>query len=89
MATLCTSKAHYLQAQLELAGLKPTWRQPYFHEFLTECPVDTRVLMSHLETRGYLGGLPVEGGRILWCATEMNGKAEIDELARLVKEVCC
>lgn len=88
VATLCTSKAHYLKDQLEKAGLKPVYSQPFFHEFVTECPVDSQVLLSELETRGYLGGLPLEDGRMLWCATEMNGRAEMDELAELVKEVC-
>ncbi len=87
-ATLCTSKAHYLQKELEKAGLRPVHHQPFFHEFVTECPVDCQILMGHLEEHGMLGGLPLEDGRILWCATEMNEKAEIDELAKLVKEVC-
>lgn len=89
VAVLCMSKAHYLQSALREAGLKPAYDQPFFHEFVTECPVNTETLLSHLETRGYLGGLPLEDGRILWCATEMNDKAEMDELVRLVKEVCC
>lgn len=88
-ATLCTSKAHYLRAELEKSGLKPVYDRPFFHEFVTECPVDGEVLLSHLETSGYLGGLLLKEGGILWCATEMNDRAEIDELVRLVKEVCC
>lgn len=88
-AVLCMSKAHYLQSALQSAGLKPAYSQPFFHEFVTECPVDTGTLMAHLETRGYLGGLPLEDRRILWCATEMNDREEMDELVRLVKEVCC
>ena len=41
--------------------------------------------MKKLEKRGILGGLPVEEG-ILWCFTEMNSKADIDELISAVKE---
>lgn len=88
VATLCTSKAHYLSVQLEAAGLIPTYEQPYFHEFVTECPVDANMLLEQLGTKGFLGGLALEHNRILWCATEMNEKAEMDELAELVKEVC-
>ena len=88
VATLCTSKAHYLRDKLERAGLKPVYDQPFFHEFVTECPVDGDSLMSQLESRGFLGGLLLEDNRLLWCATEMNEKAEIDRLAELVKEVC-
>lgn len=88
VASLCISKAHYLQKRLEEAGLKPVYEQPFFHEFVTACPVDVQVLLAQLETCGFLGGLPIGGNRILWCATEMNEKEEIDELVELVKEVC-
>lgn len=86
-ANLCASKAHYLKQQLEAAGLKPVYDKPYFHEFVTDCPVPAETLLKKLEEHGILGGLPLEGGRILWCATEMNTKADIEKLAGLVKEV--
>ncbi|EFC96514.1 glycine dehydrogenase (decarboxylating), partial [Hungatella hathewayi DSM 13479] len=88
-ALQCTSKAHYLREKLKEAGLKPVYDKPFFHEFVTECPVDTEQLSARLEEEGFLGGLPLPGGRILWCATEMNTKEEMDRLACLVKEVCC
>lgn len=88
VALLCMSKAHYLQSRLKEAGLMPVHHQPFFHEFVTECPVEVDKLLGHLKRAGYLGGLPLLGGRLLWCATEMNDKAEMDELARLIKEVC-
>lgn len=87
-ATLCTSKAHYLKEQLEAAGLKSVYEKPFFHEFVTDCPVEPERLMGYLEDYGYLGGLVLPDGNILWCATEMNTKEEIDGLACLVKEVC-
>lgn len=87
-ATLCTSKAHYLKEQLEAAGLKAVYDREFFHEFVTECPVEPEMLMKHLEEMGYLGGLVLPEGHILWCATEMNTKEEMDGLVRLVKEVC-
>lgn len=87
-AVLCTSKAHYLKEQLEAAGFAAVYDQPFFHEFVTDCPVAPEKLMKHLEENGYLGGLVLPEGRILWCTTEMNTKDEIDGLVRLVKEVC-
>lgn len=87
-ALLCTSKAHYLKEQLKAAGLTAAYDKPFFHEFVTTCPVEPEKLMKHLEEHGYLGGLVLPDGRILWCATEMNTKDEIDGLVRLVKEVC-
>lgn len=86
-ATLCTSKAHYLQKELEKAGFAPVYDKPFFHEFVTVCPVDAEMLNKHLADHGFLGGLVLPGNRILWCTTEQNSKAEIDKLVELVKEV--
>lgn len=85
-ALQCMSKAQYLQKELEQAGFRPAYRQPFFHEFVTESPVEPEVLMKHLEKHGYLGGLVLLDGRILWCTTELNTKQEMDELVRLGKE---
>lgn len=86
-ASLCASKAHYLQKELEKAGFAPVYHQPFFHEFVTECPIEVETLMKELEKHGFLGGLPLDGNRILWCATELNPKSEIDTLVKLAKEV--
>ena len=64
------------------------YSRPFFHEFVTECPVDTGMLLTRLEEEGILGGLPLSGRELLWCATELNTKEEIDRLAGIVKEVC-
>ena len=50
------------------------------------CPADRDVLISALAEKGILAGLPVDGG-ILWCATEMNSRADIDELVAAIGEV--
>ena len=42
--------------------------------------------VSALAEKGILAGLPVGGG-ILWCATEMNSRADIDELVAAIGEV--
>lgn len=82
------SKAHYLAAELgRIDGFGMKYKGAFFHEFLTGCPTDPDGLMRFLETKGILGGLPVDGG-ILWCATEMNTKEEIDRMVALIKEAC-
>ena len=58
----------------------------FFHEFVTVCKDDKKILES-LAAEGILGGLPLGDGRILWCATEMNTKEEMDKLASICKEV--
>ncbi len=76
------SKAHYLRDELEKAGFSPIFDKPFFNEFVTDCPMNVDVLCHELTRCGVLCGLPVSGNRILWCATEMNSKDSIDELAR-------
>ncbi|MDO4572257.1 MAG: aminomethyl-transferring glycine dehydrogenase subunit GcvPA [Clostridia bacterium] len=83
-ARLCFDKAHYLAGELAKAGLKTRYDGPFFHEFLTDCPVDAERLLERLAERDILGGLPVDGG-ILWCATELNTKAEMDALVKAVR----
>lgn len=87
-ANLSVSKAHYLQQVLAEAGLKAKYDQPYFHEFVTVSDVKSDVILSALEEKGILGGLPLSDSEILWCATEKNTKAEMDAAAAIVKEVC-
>lgn len=87
-AELCISKAHYLQDVLAQAGLKPKYDHPFFHEFVTVSDVDSGVILEALEKNGILGGYPLNEKEILWCATEKNTKAEMDQAAAIVKEVC-
>ena len=86
-ARLSMSKAHYLAQELGKAGLPLAYSGEFFHEFVTVCDADTAGRISQaLEARGILGGLGVEGG-ILWCATEVVSREELDETAAIVKEV--
>lgn len=78
--------AHYLQQQLAALGFELQTQGAFFHEFLTSSPVDAAKLEEALAAKGILSGLPVEGG-ILWCCTELNTKAQIDELVSAIKEV--
>ena len=86
-ASLCISKAHYLQQKLEEAGLRLKHVQPFFHEFVTVSEKRSDDILAALQKEGFLGGLPVKDHEILWCATEKNTRAEIDRLAAIVKEV--
>ena len=81
------SKAHYLADRLEEAGLPLAYEGPYFHEFVTACaPEVGEKILSALARADILGGLPVEGG-LLWCATELVSREELDKAAEIVKEV--
>ncbi len=81
--------AHYLAGKLASVpgfSLRHKGRE-FFHEFLTDCPVDPDMLCSRLAERGILGGLPVEGG-LLWCCTELCTRNDMDELVTAIREVC-
>ncbi len=86
-ARQCYAKAHYAAAQLAAAGYVRRHTGEFFNEFVTASPADPAVLMARLESDGILGGLPLPGGDILWCCTEVNTKEEIDHMAAVAKEV--
>ena len=88
VASQCYSKAHYAAQQISaIPGFELQYQGEYFHEFVTGYPVCPEKLMAELEKHGILGGLPLEGGQILWCVTERNSKEEIDTLVQILKEV--
>lgn len=88
VASQCYSKAHYAAQQISaIPGFELQYQGEYFHEFVTGCPVCPEKLMAELEKHDILGGLPLEGGQILWCVTERNSKEEIDTLVQILKEV--
>ena len=86
-AKSCMANAHYLADQLSGIGYTRKHTGPYFHEFVTICPVPAAKALAALAQHGYLGGLALNDREILWCATEKNRKAEMDELVSILKEV--
>ncbi len=88
-ARMCHDKAAYLRSVLENAGLKPVHDQPFFHEFVTQAEDEAQAeaVLKALDAADILGGLPLGGGKMLWCATEMNTREEMDRTAGIVKEV--
>ena len=82
------ARAASLKEKLAESGLKPLYDQPFFHEFVTQASSEEEAqrILSRLDREDILGGLPLGGGKMLWCATEMNTEEEIDRAAALVKE---
>ena len=87
-ASQCMAKAHYLQQALAGAGLALKYPQAFFHEFVTTSEASSAAILKELEAQGILGGLPLSEHEILWCATEMNTKEEMDRTVQIVREVC-
>ena len=86
VASLCSSKAHYMADELGKVGMKLAYDGEFWNEFVTTCP-DAEKLNAALEEKGILGGLPICDGNVLWCCTELNSKEDIDEVIAIVKEV--
>ena len=87
VATQSISKAHYLADGLVGAGLTLENKGEFFHEFVTTSDIPAEKILAALEAEDILGGYPLDDKRILWCCTEMNTKAEMDDVIRIVKEV--
>lgn len=88
VATLAMSKAHYLANRLcEIEGYKMVYEGEFFNEFVTTVNRDVDKILNALEERGILGGYPIGEKQILWCATELNTKEEIETLISILKEV--
>lgn len=83
-AEQCYAKAHYLAGELEKAGFPLKYKGPFFDEFVTESPLPPKDVEKLLAVEGILGGLPLEGD-ILWCATEMNSRGDMDRLVSILK----
>lgn len=81
----CMAKARYLRSALKTAGLTPKHERDFFHEFVTCGPRESsEAVLAALEREGILGGLPLSDSEILWCATEMNTREEMDQTAEIV-----
>jgi glycine dehydrogenase subunit 1 len=88
-ARQCHAKAVYAAGRIAaVPGFSLQYGGEFFHEFATRCP-DARKTLAALAEKGVLGGLPLasilpNADGLLWCVTEMNTKAEIDELVGIL-----
>ena len=69
--------------------IRDSYEGEFFNEFVTVTPGKAAAISAALEKRGILGGLVLDKHRILWCCTEKNAKADMDEVVSVVKEVLC
>jgi glycine dehydrogenase subunit 1 len=94
VAELCYHKAHYAADQIsKLPGFSLVSRDPFFNEFTVKCPAPVGEINDHLLEHGILGGydlgqdFPELEDSMLVAVTEMNTRAEIDELVEALSEV--
>jgi glycine dehydrogenase subunit 1 len=95
VAELSYHKAHFAADLIgKLPGYQVVSAGPFFREFMVRCPrpveFTNRVL---LDEYGILGGYdlgqdyPALAGHALFCVTEMNSRAEIEDLANALQEI--
>ena len=87
-------KAHYLaDALAKVPGVTLRYpNTPFFNEFVIDIEKDAEAVNNALKAKGFMGGLPlsrlIAGDKgMLWCATEMNTREEIDGVVDALKEV--
>jgi glycine dehydrogenase subunit 1 len=86
-AVQCAAKAHYLAEALAKIGFVRKHDGEFFNEFVTTSSLPAQSAIDALEHEGILGGLPLNAHDILWCATELNTKAQMDRAAEILKGV--
>lgn len=87
IAKQCYDKAHYMAGKLTaLTGVELVYNTEFFHEFLIKLPIDQEKVLTLLDKKAVLGGMPTEKG-LLWCVTEMNTKAEIDMVVTMIAKM--
>ena len=88
VAEQCVSKAHYLAKRLtEVKGVKLKFDGEFFHEFAIETDKYDERLEKALAAKGILGGLRLDDGTSVWCATEKASKCALDAVADAFAEV--
>jgi len=94
VAELCYHRAHYAADQIgQLPGYTVQTATPFFKEFVVGCPRPVAAVNAALRERGIIGGYdltqdePHLKDAMLLCVTEMNSKAEIDELVAALRAV--
>ena len=87
VAQQCMAKAHYLAEVLAGIGFTRIHSGEFFHEFATVSPMNTKELLDKLAERGILGGYAVDEKTLLWCATEVCTKEELDATVTALKEI--
>jgi glycine dehydrogenase subunit 1 len=94
LAQLNYHKAHYAAKQVaSLPGYSLWSKDPFFNEFVVNCPEPVSEINDHLLEHGILGGYdlaqdyPNLGTHMLIAVTEMNTRDEIDALVGVLSEV--
>ncbi len=91
LAALNVHKTQYLKNKLlQLRGWREIFSAPVYNEFALDCP-DARLVNEKLRGEGIVGGYdlskdyPELDQALLFCATEMMSKKDIDQVVEILK----
>ena len=94
VAYQCYQKAHYTASLIEeIKGFKVLNEQPFFNEFVIQCPSDAMEIQNNLLEIGIIAGYNLESdygdrkNQLLIAATEKNTREDIDFFANSLREV--
>lgn len=94
VAELCYHKAHYAAEQIaKIPGYKLWSADPFFNEFVLQCPRPVDQINAYLLEEGILGGYdlsqdyPGMENCMLLAFTELNTREQIDLLVEILEEV--
>jgi len=92
VANSCYQKAHYAYDSIKETGFKPVFSNPFYNEFVIECPIPPKELNERLLEHKIIGGFelgkyyPELKNAMLFCVTENNTKKDIDRLVEVLRE---
>jgi glycine dehydrogenase subunit 1 len=85
VAEQCFQKAHYCASQVnKIDGFKLLTPEPFFNEFVIQCPIDVKVLQRYLLEKGIIAGFILEDfypdrkDQLLIAVTERLTREDID-----------
>ncbi|MBQ7407666.1 MAG: aminomethyl-transferring glycine dehydrogenase subunit GcvPA [Clostridia bacterium] len=87
VALACATNAHYLKFALAKAGVGVKYKNEFFNEFVTLSKCTAENMLNALAQNGILGGYKIGTHEILWCATELHTREEMDRCAEICGEV--
>ena len=94
VGNLCFSKSHYLYNKLkELKGIRPTFKQEFFKEFVVETEKPAKEVLDSLIDYSIYGGVPLSifneklKNHILIAVTEKRTKDELDTYIKYLSQI--
>jgi len=95
VARQCAQKAHYAAREIaKLKGFSLPFSGPFFNEFVVRAPVEASPLLDRLaHQEGIDGGIALarfdanRPNEFLVCVTEVNTRAQIDQLVKGLKDL--